>query len=62
MEVSHREIRNTGPVGKFFRLAFFVFNILMVIWLVSYWIHLSDTSTFSERSAPERRSAQSLGP
>lgn len=41
----HKEIRQTGAVGKVFRFLFFGFNILMVLWLVSYWSHISDMPT-----------------
>jgi NADH:ubiquinone oxidoreductase subunit 6 (subunit J) len=32
-----REVRKRGFFGKLVKLAFIVFNVLMAIWLVSYW-------------------------
>lgn len=32
-----REIRKRGFFGKLIKLLFIVFNILMALWLVSYW-------------------------
>jgi hypothetical protein len=49
---AYREIRQTGFFGKVVRLLFLVFNALMLIWLVSYWVTLSGqgVSTSAERT------------
>jgi hypothetical protein len=49
---AHREMRQTGLFGKTMRLLFFAFNVLMAIWLVSYWATISgnDAVTSAERA------------
>jgi hypothetical protein len=44
------EARKRGFFGKLFKWAFILFNILMVVWLVSYWSQLGGlvNSTGSE--------------
>jgi hypothetical protein len=37
MTLVQREIRKRGFFGKLFKFLFIAFNILMVIWLFSYW-------------------------
>src|SRR5258705_3674946 len=48
----YREIRQTGLFGRVVRVLFFVFNAVMLIWLISYWVLLSglDATTSAERA------------
>lgn len=36
------ETRKRGFFGKLFKLAFILFNLFMLVWLVGYWMTLSD--------------------
>ena len=40
--VTRIETRKRGFFGWLFKLIFILFNILMVVWLVSYWKSLGD--------------------
>ncbi len=40
--VVQRHVRKRGFFGKLFKLLFIAFNILMIIWLGSYWITAGD--------------------
>jgi hypothetical protein len=35
--VVRREVRKRGFFGKVFKFLFVLFNVLMLIWLISYW-------------------------
>jgi hypothetical protein len=37
MPIIQREVRRRGPVGWVFKVLFIAFNVVMAIWLVSYW-------------------------
>lgn len=44
MTLIQKEIRKRSFFGKIIKWAFIAFNLLMVIWLVSYWGSLGDIS------------------
>jgi hypothetical protein len=39
-QVVRREVYKRGPFGKIIKFLFIAFNVLMVIWLVSYWVQV----------------------
>lgn len=42
MATIQREIRKRGIGGKLIKFLFIAFNILMLIWLVSYWVQIGN--------------------
>jgi hypothetical protein len=42
--MTYRRFRQSGLLGNAMRFLFFLFNVLMFIWLISYWIALSEQS------------------
>lgn len=40
-------------MGKLFKWSFILFNIIMVIWLISYWKHIGDLSAQNSDSASQ---------
>lgn len=43
-KIVRREIRKRGFFGWLFLLIFLGFNALMAVWLISYWVQLSEMS------------------
>ncbi len=45
VQIVRTEIRRRGFLGKLVKFGLITFNILMIIWLVSYWSDVSSTVT-----------------
>jgi hypothetical protein len=49
------ETRRRGAFGKIMKFLFIAFNVIMIIWLVSYWVQVgqlvNDTSGASQTGA-----------
>jgi NADH:ubiquinone oxidoreductase subunit 6 (subunit J) len=55
-KIVRREIRQRGFFGKLFKFLFIVFNVLMVMWLIVYWVQISNT--LSNMSDAEKTGAE----
>lgn len=51
MSTIQREVRKRGFFGKICKWIFILFQILMIIWLVSYWIDIGQTIDSSDSEA-----------
>lgn len=40
MPTIQREVRKRGFFGVIFKWLFIIFNVLMAVWLISYWVRL----------------------
>jgi hypothetical protein len=49
--VVQRHIRKRGFFGKLFKFLFIAFNVLMLIWVISYWVTISGTIQSSASDA-----------
>lgn len=47
-KIIRKETRKRGFFGWIFRAIFILFNILMLLWLFSYWGSLSEMNTSSD--------------
>jgi hypothetical protein len=55
--VVRREIRKRGFFGQLFKIGFVGFNIIMLVWLFSYWGSLANMHTVSSAE----RTGQAIG-
>lgn len=51
VRIVRREIRRRGFFGKLMKLAFVLFNILMLVWLVSYWTSVGEFAATTRSDA-----------
>lgn len=57
--VVQRHVRKRGFFGKLFKLLFIAFNILMLLWLGSYW--LSVGGTINNAASDAERAGGAIG-
>ncbi len=59
VQVIRREVRKRGFFGKLFKFLFVAFNLLMVVWLVSYWVQIGNM--FNTLNSDAGRTGASIG-
>lgn len=59
--IVRKETRKRGFFGWVFLLLFLGFNALMAVWVISYWVQLSDLKTLSEAERTGRAIGGTIG-
>ena len=59
VQVIRREVRKRGVFGKLLKFLFIAFNLLMLVWLVSYWVQVG--SVFNTVNSDVGRTGVSIG-
>lgn len=60
-KIMRTEIRKRGFFGKLFKLLFILFNVLMLIWLVSYWVQVGNIVNQPENSSSAAQTGAAFG-
>src|SRR5438045_2523434 len=57
--IVRREIRKRGFFGHIFKILFLLFNVLMLVWMISYWNTVSPM--FDEKLGAAARAGAGVG-